>query len=82
MSVIGMIYLWSIVGIFQKFKQRKYVVASISLLLGIPVCLIVNITLSKIILEPIIDIWDILTIFILLIISVILFIVDYFKSKK
>ena len=82
MSVIGLIYLWSIVGISQKSKQRKYIVASISLLLGIPVCLIVNITLSKMILEPIIDIWDILTIFILLIISIILFMIDYYKSKK
>ncbi|MCI8760729.1 MAG: hypothetical protein HFJ34_06445 [Clostridia bacterium] len=82
MSVIGLIYLWSIVGISQKFKQRKYIVSSISLLLVIPVCLIVNITLSKMILEPIIDIWDILTIFILLIISIILFMIDYYKSKK
>ncbi|MCI8383964.1 MAG: hypothetical protein HFJ33_03745 [Clostridia bacterium] len=82
MSVIGLIYLWSIVGISQKFKQRKYIVASISLLLGIPVCLIVNITLSKMILEPIIDIWDILTIFILLIISIILFMIDYYRNKK
>ncbi len=82
MSTIGLIYLWSIVGISQKFKQRKYIVASISLLLGIPLCLIVNITLSKMTLEPIIDIWDILTIFILLIISIILFMIDYYKSKK
>ena len=82
MSVIGLIYLWSIVGIYQKFKQRKYIVASISSLLGIPVCLIVNIMLSKMILEPIIDIWDILTIFIFLISSIILFMIDYYKRKK
>lgn len=81
-SVIGIIYLWSIVGIFQKLKQKKYIATGISVLLAIPVCLIINITLSKIMLEPIMDIWDILTIFILLTISIILFIMNYHKSKK
>lgn len=82
MSVIGILYLWSIVGIFQRLKHRKYIVSGISTLLAIPICLIINVILSKMILEPIIDIWDILTIFILIIISIILFIMDYYKSKN
>lgn len=82
MSIIGVIYLWVITGVFQKFKQRKYIATGISILLAIPVCLIINLTLSKIMLEPIIDIWDILTVFILLTISIILFIINYYKSKK
>lgn len=82
MSVVGVIYLWIILGICQKLKQRKYIAIGISLLLGIPLCLIINVALSKMILEPIIDIWDILTILTLFILSVMFFIMDYRKRKK
>lgn len=82
MSVIGIIYLWSIVGIFQKVEKRKYIAIGISLLLGIPVCFIINIALSKMVLGPVIDIWDILTVSILLIISTIMFIKEYLDIKK
>ena len=48
----------------------------ITFLLAIPVSFIINIALSKMILEPIMDIWDILLITILLVLASIFFIWD------
>lgn len=45
------------------------------------VALLINIILSKIIGEPVIDIWDILSVFILLIVAAAFIIVDYARRK-
>ena len=50
-------------------------------LLAIPFMFIINIILSKMIAEPIFDIWDMLSIFILLILAFVSFISDYVKKK-
>lgn len=82
MSLITIIYIWCIFGIFKLLKTKKIKAIGITFLLSIPFCLIINITLSKMILEPIIDIWDILSAFILLILASIFFVWDYSKSKR
>lgn len=81
MALISMVYIWFIFGIFNRLKTRKLFAAGIIFLLAIPCVLLVNIILSRIVLEPIIDIWDILSIFILLIISFAFFVCDYAKNK-
>ena len=53
----------------------------ITFLFAIPFTLLINITLSKLIGEPVIDVWDILSVFILLIVSV-AFIIGYYERKK
>ena len=53
----------------------------ITFLFAIPFTLLINITLSKLIGEPVIDVWDILSVFILLIVSV-AFIIGEYKKKK
>ena len=53
----------------------------ITFLFAIPFTLLINITLSKLIGEPVIDVWDILSVFILLIVSVVFIIGDYARKK-
>ena len=53
----------------------------ITFLFAIPFTLLINITLSKLIGEPVIDVWDILSVFILLIVSVAFISGDYARKK-
>lgn len=83
MSVIGVIYLWCVIGICCKFKQRPYLAAGFSVLLAAPVCLLVNLILSKMFTQSTIDAREnILSAILLLVISAILFLVQYIKSSK
>lgn len=82
MAVISIIFLWIIVAIFSRIGETsKLVILGITFLLAIPFMFIVNIILSKMIAEPILDVWDMLSIFILLILAFISFLCDYAKKK-
>ena len=82
MAVISIIFLWIIVAIFSRIGETsKLVILGITFLLAIPFMFIVNIMLSKMIAEPIFDVWDMLSIFILLILAFISFLCDYAKKK-
>lgn len=82
MAITCIIFLWTIAAVFNRIgKTRKLIALGVGFLLSIPFMLIVNIILSKMIAEPMLDIWDILSIFILLILAFIFFICDYAKKK-
>ena len=81
MSVIAAAYLWLIFLIFHRWKERRLTAAGATCLLSIPFMLLVNMTLSKMISEPIIDIWDILSAFILLVFAFTFFVCDYARKK-
>lgn len=81
MSIITLVFLWMIVGLYHRLKDRKLLATGIAFLFVIPFTLLVNITLSKIIGEPVIDIWDILSVFILLIVAIAFIIGDYARRK-
>ena len=53
----------------------------ITFLLAIPFTLLINSTLSKMIGEPVVDIWDILSVFILLMIAIAFIIGDCARRK-
>ncbi len=81
-AIASIIFLWIIAAIFNRIgKTRKLIALGIVLLLAIPFMFIINIMLSKMIAEPILDIWDMLSIFILLILAFVSFICDYVKKK-
>lgn len=82
MSIISIVGLWLIFMLFNRLRERKLVALGITFLLSIPFMLIVNITLSRMISEPIIDIWDIISVFILLIFAFAFFVCDYAKNNK
>ena len=81
MSIYTLVFLWIIYILYYRLKERKLLATGITFLFAIPFTLLINITLSKLIGEPVIDVWDILSVFILLIVSVAFIIVDYARKK-
>lgn len=81
MSLISLVYLWGIYFVSCRLHARKFRAAGISVLLAIPLDICINVTLSKLLAEPRAAIWDILTIFLLLIIAFILLGIDHALSK-
>lgn len=82
MSVISIVYLWAVFALFKILKSRTLIASAISLLLVIPMCFLINFTLSRIINEPLLDIWDILTFSIIAVAAVVLFIINFTVGKK
>ncbi len=83
MAVASIVFLWIIAAVFNCIgKTRKLIALGITFLLAIPFMFIINVILSKMIAEPIFDIWDMLSIFILLILAFVFFICDYAKKKR
>ncbi len=82
MSCIAIVFLWIIYILYYRLKERKFLATGITFLFAIPFTLLINGTLSKMIDEPMIDIWDILTVFILLIIAIAFIIGDYARKKS
>lgn len=82
MSLISIVYIWIIFGIFNRLKMRKLFAAGLIFLLSIPFMILVNVILSSLISEPIIDVWDILSVFIMLIVAFAFFVCDYAQSKR
>ena len=81
MSIISLAFLWIIYALYYRLKERKFMATGITFLFAIPFTLLINSILSKMIGEAVIDIWDILSIFILLIIAVAFIIGDYARRK-
>ena len=82
MAVASIVFLWIIVAVFRRIGEtRKLVALGISFLLAIPFMFVINVMVSKITAEPILDVWDMLTVFILLISAFVSFICDYAKKK-
>lgn len=81
MSFIAMVYMWCVFGIFKRLETSKRKAIGIIFLLAIPFSFIINLALSKMISEPIIDVWDILLVAMFLILASIFFMWDK-KSKN
>lgn len=81
LAMVSIAFLWIIVAVFRLIKTRKLVALGITFLLAIPFVFIINIMLSKMIAEPILDVWDMLSIFILLILAFVSFICETVQRK-
>lgn len=82
-AIASIVFLWIIVAVFHRIgKTRKLTAFGMIFLLAIPFLFIINIMLSKMLAEPILDIWDMLSIFILLILAFVSFICGYAKKKR
>lgn len=78
MAVFSIIFMWIIAALFRYIGKEKNLVAlGIAFLSSIPFIFAVNAALSKMIADPILDIWDMLTIFILLILAFVCFICNH-----
>lgn len=80
-AVISVIYLWLAVGIFTKLAERKLAAAGMVFLVAVPFLFVMNGVLSVLIAEPLLDGWDALTVFLLLIAAFTFFACDYARRK-
>ena len=81
MSLITLVLLWIIFGLYYRLKERKLLATGITFLFAIPFTFLINITLSKMIGEPTMDVWDILSVFILVVTALAFIIGDYARKK-
>lgn len=79
-SLIAIICMWLIFWIFRRFRERKLFAFGIAFILMVPFMLIVNITISIMISEPVIDRQDIFSVILLLIFAFTFFVCDYAKK--
>ncbi len=83
MAIPAIVFLWLVSAICNRIgKTRKTTALGISLLAAIPLVFIINLILSKMIGEPILDVWDMLTIFILLVLAAVCLAIDYGRKKN
>ncbi len=83
MAAVSIVFLWIIAAVFNRVGEtRKPAALGITFLLAVPFEFIVNVMLSKMIAEPVFDVWDMLSVFILLILAFISFIYDYARKKR
>lgn len=81
-SVPSVAFLWIIAAVFKRIgKERMLAAWGAAFLLAIPFLIIVNAILSKMIGEPVLDIWDMLSVFLLLIVAFVSFLCGYAKKK-
>lgn len=82
MSVLTLVFLWVLFALYHRLKDRKLLAAGITFLLAIPFTLLVNLILSKMLGEPVIDIWDMISAFILLVIAAAFIVGDHVRRNR
>jgi len=81
MAAISVPFLWVVYALFHCMRTKKLLALGITFLLSIGFMLVINLSLSEILDEPLCDIWDILSAFILLVLAVASFICYYIRKK-
>lgn len=82
-AAASIVFLWIITAIFIRIgKTRKFAALGIIFLLVIPFIFTLNKMLSKLIAEPVLDSWDMLSVFVLLMLAFVSFLCDYAKKKN
>ncbi len=83
MAVPSIVFLWIIVATFKCVgKSRRLTALGIAFLLAIPFLLIIHGLLSKMIEEPALDLWDLLSILVLLLLAVVSFVCVHVKKRS
>ncbi len=67
MAIIAIAYLWIVYYLFTHFQNRKFLACGITVLTAVAISIIINIILSRMLGAPIFDIWDALSVVLLLI---------------
>lgn len=82
MAAISIVFLWGIYAVFRIFRKRKAIAAAVSLLAALPVHLIINYSLSRVIGGSFLNVWDGLSLFILAVLSLICFGWDCMRQRR
>ena len=80
-AIVSIIYLWSVWAVFAKTKMNRYYACGIALIAAIPLIMIVNFIVSQFTSQPYFDIWDAMSIGIIVVVAIILFWVGKFRRK-
>lgn len=75
-ALTSVVFLWIVYAVFRRFKARKSIASGITFLLAVLLVFTINLILYKMTSEPVFDIWDFLSAFILLILAIV------FLNKK
>ncbi|MCM1223312.1 MAG: helix-turn-helix domain-containing protein [Lachnospiraceae bacterium] len=81
MSAVSLAYLWIIFAVFRRMRERKVTALGITFLAAIPFNLAANMILSRMIGGSVLDVWDVLAAFILLIMAFAAFVWEYARSR-
>ncbi len=77
MAAISIVFLWTAAAVFQYAgRTRRAVALGVTFLCAVPFLFAVNAALSALIGEPVLDVWDMLTVFVLLILALVAFLCD------
>lgn len=83
MAVISILFLWVLAAVFYRFgKTKKSLAYGIGFLAAIPFLFLINGALAVMIAEPFLDMWDLLTIFLLLLSACICFLISHKNHLK
>lgn len=82
-SAASIIFMWLIVAVFVLAgKKSKMFSLGITFVLTIPFVFVLNIILANLIGEPVVDVWDIMTVFLLLILAFVSFLFDHVRRRR
>lgn len=82
LSLFSVAYLWCVYWLFRRLKEHKMRATAFSLLLVIPLCIFINLTLAEILSVSFFDLWDLLSCTLMIVSAVPLFAIDYYKTHK
>lgn len=81
-AAVTVVFLWTVTAVFYRIgKKRRAAALGISFLAAIPLELMIDAISSKMIAAPAFDVWDMATVFLLLIAAFISFICDHYGKK-
>lgn len=79
-GAVSIVFLWVIAIIFGRIRRKKAALGT-AFLSAVPFVFVVNIILSNMMGEPVFDVWDLLTVFVLLMLAAVSFLCDYAGKK-
>lgn len=82
-ALISVVFLWILAAVFGRAgKTRRLAACGILCLLAVPLQFVINVMLSRMIDEPVFDVWDLLTVMILLLLAFVSFVCDYARKRR
>lgn len=81
-AVMSLIYLWCVLFIWRRFGKRKLLAAGMTVMATLPLNIAINVLVSRIIAEPVTDVWDMISYGLILVISAVLLCRDKALSGK
>ena len=82
MAVISIAYIWGVYLIFIKTKKRRWLGLALACLLAIPIDILINISVAKLISLPIMTNGDMFEVILLAVLAAGFFVMDYMNQRK